>query len=285
MEAAGKLYLEHPSKTDKFTLWGIGDIHKGAPGCDWDGVKRDVKAVAEDPNAIWVGLGDYADFITVKDKRFDPDHLDADAKQHIGNLGEYYMDCVRELFRPIAHKCVGLIYGNHEEKFMYHNEQTNLHQQLCNELGVTNLKYCAIRDLVFMRRKCDGLRIIGSRVANPKQSHKFRCFFHHGSGGSTTPGGKLNRIMKFMSDFPDCDIYMMGHVHDSIGKCMPVIGADADCKRLVARNKIGVICGSYLKTYTQGVTSYGEKKGYSPTKLGPSKVFIKPFTRELSGEI
>lgn len=286
MEAAGKTYIEHPSSTDSFTLWGIGDIHKGAPGCEWDRVKRDVKKIEDDPHSFWVGLGDYADFITVKDKRFDADHLDNEAKLNIGRLGNYYMETIRDLFQPITHKCIGLIYGNHEEKFMIHNEQADLHGWLCTELGVPNLKYCAIKDLVFVRRKCKSPKIIEERGnINESTARSFRCFFHHGAGGSVTPGGKLKKLLDFMSMFPDCDIYMVGHTHESIGKRMPVISVDQTCTKLVERQKIGTICGSYLKTYTQGKTSYGEKKAYAPTSLGPSRVFIHPETRELRGEI
>jgi hypothetical protein len=46
-----------------------------------------------------------------------------------------------------------------------------------------------------------------------------------------------------------------------------------------------VISGSYLKTYAQGVTSYGEQKGYEPTTLGAAWVAIKPQTRDIWGRV
>ena len=44
MEAAGKRYLLHPSRSDVFTLWAVGDIHLGNPGCDRKRCRRDLTA-------------------------------------------------------------------------------------------------------------------------------------------------------------------------------------------------------------------------------------------------
>ena len=116
------------------------------------------------------------------------------------------------------------------------------------------------------------------------KSQKFRFFVHHGAGFAVTPGGKLNRLIRFMNYF-DADIFMLGHVHDQIGRREVSIGANADCSKLVTRTKLGVISGSYLKTYEEGVTTYGEQRGYSPTVLGSAVVTIVPDKRTVRGEI
>ena len=54
------------------------------------------------------------------------------------------------------------------------------------------------------------------------------------------------------------------------------MGVDTTGKNFATRTKLGVISGGYLKTYTEDVTTYGEKRGYSPTVLGASQVFIRP---------
>jgi hypothetical protein len=48
---------------------------------------------------------------------------------------------------------------------------------------------------------------------------------------------------------------------------------------------VGVISGSYLKTYAQGVTTYGEQKGYEPTSLGAAWVQIHPESRRLEAPV
>jgi hypothetical protein len=122
----------------------------------------------------------------------------------------------------------------------------------------------------------------------PKSKHAgsntFRVWCHHGAGAAQTKGGKINRLVSFMRNF-DADIFFMGHVHDQMGARIQVLTADNDCTRLRNRQKVGVISGSYLKTYDQGVTSYGEQKGYEPTTLGAAWVAIQPWHREIWGRI
>jgi len=76
-----------------------------------------------------------------------------------------------------------------------------------------------------------------------------------------------------------------GHVHDQEGVRIVTIGADQTCTRLVQRHRLGVISGSYLKTYAAGVTTYGEQRGYAPTTLGAATVEINPDKGTFKGEI
>jgi hypothetical protein len=115
-------------------------------------------------------------------------------------------------------------------------------------------------------------------------SQTFRIYGHHGSGGAATPGGKLNRLLRFMNDF-DADIYAIGHVHDVVVKSWPRIGANNACDKLIEIPRIGIVTGSYLRTYTQGSTGYGEVKGYSPVPLGAVAVEIEPHTRKMGARI
>jgi hypothetical protein len=61
-----------------------------------------------------------------------------------------------------------------------------------------------------------------------------------------------------------------------------MLGADAACTKLVQFERLGMVAGSYLKTYQQGTTTYGEQRGYRPTSLGPAVAHINPEARELS---
>ena len=116
------------------------------------------------------------------------------------------------------------------------------------------------------------------------QTSTFRFFVHHGAGFAMTKAGKLKRLMDFMTSF-EADIYMTGHVHDQEGVRVITVGADQHCRKLTQKHKLGVISGSYLKTYAPGVTTYGEQRGYSPTTLGAATVEIDPDKRKFKGEI
>lgn len=289
MEASGKRYIPYTSCNDVFTLWGLGDLHLGNPGCDLSRIKRDIKEIEEDPFSIWVGLGDYGDYIQPSDKRFSADSLDDEAKLNLGRLGMHYMERARDLFMPIRHKCLGLILGNHEDKYFRQSNWEDGHSWLCQELEVKNLRYSALMDVVFLRGRTAFEKVLYSRSeANLKsvksEGSKFRLYCHHGSGGAATPSGKLNALIRHMNNF-EADVYMMGHVHQCTGQKLVRLGADDGCKKLVEYSRIGAICGSYLKTYKEGHTGYGEIKGYSPTALGPAKIRITPYKRELHAEI
>ncbi len=276
MEAAGRRYIQHPSRKDEISVWAVGDIHLGNPGCDEKRCKRDIAAIKDDPNSFWIGLGDNADYISPNDKRFSADHLDDGAKLNIGRLGAYYRERVRDLFMPIKDKCLGLLLGNHEQKYFQDNNQEDGHGWLCVELGVPNLQYCALFDLVFVRKACKVPKLLPSAPAyGNTTSHTWRLYCHHGSGSSSTPGGKLNTLIKHMN-FAEADIYLLGHMHDQKGQRMVRLGANADCTHLEERVSLGCISGSYLRTYQQGKTGYGEVKGYAPTTLGACRLRFRP---------
>ncbi len=287
MQAAGKRWITYPSRCDKFRLWNIADIHLGNCGTERKHLMRDIAAIRDDPYSLWIGGGDYADYIGIKDKRFDPSVLDNDIMvSDLGQLGYVLTKRVKELFEPIKDKCLGLAFGNHEDKYQKTQEQMQLHQWLCTELGVANLGYSAFLDAVFVRSRCSGPTIQPKPPARTVSSSTaaYRIFVHHGTGGATTPGGKLNRLLKFMHDFR-ADIYFVGHVHDALSKRLPRIGADATCTEIVEHDSIGVVAGSYLRTYTQGITGYGEIKGYSPVPLGATYVEITPDRREMHARV
>jgi len=286
MEASGKRYIVHGSKTDEFRIWNLADLHLMSAACAEEKLQADIDAIHDDPHSFWLGGGDYAECISYKDKRFDPDSVDRKVTvQELGEIAKAGYERVRDLFAPIKHKCLGLLMGNHEKTLELHTQQSDRTIWLCNELGVPNLRYCAMFDLIFARRT--GVRQPKLRFEPTEgraDSRTFRVFCHHGAGFATTPGGKLNKLIQFMNSF-DADMYFCGHVHDQVGRRQVDVAANDDCTKLQERVRLGVISGSYLKTYSQGITTYAEQRGYAPVTLGAAFVKIKPYTRELRGEI
>jgi hypothetical protein len=299
MQAAGRRYIWHSSRTDTFKLVYFSDIHLLAKACAEKEVLRTQQEILNDPFTFWIGGGDYAEFIGFGDtKRFDPDAVSERVTvKDLGRLGKVSYEQVRDLFAPIKSKCLGLIVGNHEQQYMRRLQQEDLHGWLCTELGVADLGYSCFMDVVFQRARIGAgtgghigaemlpaLRDRSLPKANHAGSETFRVWCHHGAGAAQTKGGKINRLTSFMRNF-DADIFFMGHVHDQMGARLQVLEANADCTKLTNRTKIGVVSGSYLKTYAQGVTSYGEMKGYEPTTLGAAHVQIRPDTREVWGRV
>ena len=286
MEAAGKRWIVHGSRSNEFTIWNLSDLHLMSRACAEEQIAADIEAIRSDPCAFWLGGGDYCEFIGPLDKRFDADSVaEWVSVKDLGNIGEAGIRHAAKLFQPIKHKCLGLLTGNHEKAYEHRTEHEGMHGWLCMELGVPNLQYSAIMDVVFCRKT--GVKAPYLSADPPGaggDAVRFRVFCHHGAGFASTPGGKLNKLIQFMQSF-EADIFFCGHVHDKVGRREPSMGVDDDCKKLVARERLGVISGSYLKTYAQGVTTYGEQRGYRPVSLGAAWVKVSPSTGKMNAEI
>ena len=292
MQAAGKRYVWHASRSDTFKLVYFSDLHWLAKACAEKEVLRTRDEILNDPFTFWIGGGDYGEFIGFGDaKRFDPDAVSERVSvKDLGRLGKVTYTQIRDLFAPIKGKCLGLIVGNHEQQYMRRQQQEDLHGWLCTELGVADLGYSCFMDVVFQQTRgtAKGVtptlqpRSVGK--AYHAGSETFRIWCHHGAGAAQTKGGKINRLVSFMRNF-DADIYFIGHVHDAMGARLTPLIASADCTKIQHRTKLGLVSGSYLKTYSQGVTTYGEMKGYEPVTLGAAVAHIRPDTREVWGKI
>jgi hypothetical protein len=236
-------------------LFCIGDIHAGTIHCVEDAIKRKVEEVADTPNARWIGTGDYAEWITPKDKRFDPSLKSIADWVEPDNLGHSQTIWLTKLFEPIKKKCIGLLYGNHENSIRVYNHE-NVQQNLCDALEVDNLGYSCFIRFHFNRD-------------NSNEKHMITGAFTHGSSGAITEGAKLMALMRWMKSM-DADIYGYAHLHDYLEKSLSritVVDKD-DSSKIKSKVSYGVTTGSWFRTYTQGImASYGEQKCYPPTEI------------------
>lgn len=251
------IVIPYKSSNADFKLFCLGDIHAGTVHCVEDEVKAKVAQIAKAKNAYWIGMGDYAEFITPRDKRFDPSQRSIAEWVKTDNIGHCQEEWVYELFKPIKKKCIGLLYGNHENSIRVYNSE-NVQQNICDRLEVDNLGFsCFIR--LFFRRE------------NSNETHIVKGAFTHGSGFAITKGAKLNKLRRFMNDF-EAHIYGYAHMHDLIRDEKPYMtttNQSFEQSKIKAVESVGSVTGSWFRTYTQGViASYGEQKAYPPTVIG-----------------
>jgi len=288
MEAAGIRHIYHPSRSDRLTIFCLADWHLLNKACARKRLTQDIEKIRVDPYAFWVGGGDYAEYISPTDPRFDATCFSDDlSPSDLGSLGMKSGEIVRDMMKPIKHKCLGLALGNHEKKFQTKNQHEWLHGYVCDQLGVTNLEYSALFDVCFVRNpRCKKPRLLPPDTLPRTSLSRWtrRIYIHHGAGGAQTPGGKLNKLAQFMQRF-DADVYFVAHMHDQKGQRLVTIGANPKCTKLVEHERLGIITGSYLRTYAQGVTTYGEVKGYAPVCLGAAWVSFCPDKQTMHGEV
>jgi hypothetical protein len=249
--------IKYKQSSSKKNLYALGDIHCGTIHCVEDEVKAKVAEISKDKDGLWIGMGDYGEFITPRDKRWDGSQKAIAEWLEPDNIARNQTDWIVKLFKPIKDKCVGLLYGNHEESMRRFNHD-NVHQNICDDLGVKNLGYsCFIR--LFFRRE------------NSNESHLIKGCFTHGSGAAITEGAKINRLIRWMLA-NDAHLYGYGHMHDIITKTKPYLALNDKSfgqSSIIARESVGAVTGSWFRTYTQGITaSYGEIKSFPPTTIG-----------------
>jgi len=242
---------------DTWILVPLGDIHLGHRNVEFTILEKVLEFIKETPNCLWLGMGDYADAITVKDRRFDLNAVDPDYP----TPDKQYRK-IRELFEPIKDKCLGLLDGNHD--YLHWREHNhNYVDSLAYDLGVPYLTMDAYIRLSFVRNS-----------GKHKKSNQFNIYAHHGWTGARTIGGKINRIEDLATIFPNLHLYLMGHVH--------LLGAAPPRYQLSVNNKLQVVdhkeyfvfTGSFIRGYMPNAMSYIEAKTYVPTALGSPVITI-----------
>lgn len=259
----------------------IGDIHLGANQCDKKLLRETIESVRTDPNALWIGMGDYGDFHDIRHRFFAASDLDPEIynANNIGNFSRATQDALVDEFEPIKDKCIGLLMGNHEYNFMRRNLESGWMDDFAARLGVQNLGYTAVIHLVYRQAEKTSSGKGKKKASKAKREEvKYTIFAVHGAGASGSVSGKKKRLQKYMDEvFVGADIYLMGHVHLLDYTLDTKLTTNEAGTEIVPLPRLGVITGTYLRTFSDSaLPGYGEMKGYAPTALGSPTVSITP---------
>lgn len=235
----------------------IFDVHLGSTSCDETAFKKYL--ADSDESTYFIGGGDLLDSIICSDtKRYTKSN---DATE--GNdIIDQQIEKMYNLLEPYKEKIIGLTLGNHENTIIkYHG--TNPIKRLCKMLDVKFLGYSSLVRLILSENGSRGRTVI------------FRI--HHGwGGGARTIGADLTKFSKDTSYY-DADIFLYGHVHKNQSDEIPRLGLAGD--KLIARPKVIVLCGTFLKTLSDDEEpTYSELSGYPPVAIGCSTILIRPNT-------
>ena len=252
---------------DKFPLYPLGDMHLGVIHCDENLLEAKVDEIKRQENALWIGMGDYADLIVPSDfKRWEGKILASWMKDHMDNIGPTQVRKVDEILAPIWNKCIGLIEGGHDDSIRRYN-----HYDFMSELLLlANKKYkvpyggvsCLIR-LNFKRK-------------NSNETHDYIIHARHGEGHARTSGARALAVLRLAQVFINANITLMGHLHGQESPDIP--------ERLILKSgkiksfeTIATMTGAWLKAYMQGVPPcYLERWGSPPSTLGCPRIIIIP---------
>ncbi len=240
-------------------LYFLGDIHCGTIAHCEDNLDDAIETIHDDKNALWIGPGDNGEFIVPDDPRWQQEMLAPWLRDVEDDIAYWQAKYIVRKFKSIKDKCLGLSWGNHEEQYRRH-KSGNVHTHICEELGVKNLGFSSFLDLIFKRE-------------SSKEHHLIRICGTHGSSNAITSSGKQNILTRWMNQ-NNAHIYWYGHMHDILHKSKEFLDV-SQTHKIISRESLGVVTGSFYKAYLQGVTAtYAEKRNYPPNKIGYPMVKI-----------
>lgn len=278
MEPTGLRIITYPKKDQIFKLYDLADIHWVNAGCAKEHFRDDIKKIVSEDNALVAIPGDYCDWISPSDPRFDAEAIDESLSiRDLTRLSAKISSGIIEELRPIASKCLGLGMGNHEWQYMKRRSEMQVHEIICQELGVPNLMYSAWMNLIFVHNpRAKRITMKYSNMVPPHYENYLKVMTHHGKGAANTVGGKINSLRDLVDLAHDASIVMTGHLHESAVKPFVRMTTDFAVTGLQNRICFGMATGSYLRNYVPGMVSWPETRGFRLTTLGCVYVTYSP---------
>jgi predicted phosphodiesterase len=261
------------SRGDTWTIVPLGDIHIGSVACDEALLQEAITRIRHDDRALWIGMGDYCEWINVKDKRFDYGTL---AKwidiSDIGDLAKAQRDRLLDLLRPIADKCLGMIKGNHEDTIQRWTER-DVYAGLVAEIKDAG----GFEPDYQLGLGWNGwLSLHFYRASTRNRGTWLKIYCHHGNVGGRLRGAKALRMERALWA-RNADLIIYGHSHNA--DAMSVTTEDIDNKgNLLTPVRKGMYSGTFLRTTNEdGPATYAERREYYPIPaIGGPVVQLQP---------
>lgn len=252
-------------RPDIFYLYPFFDPHLGAVESAEKALEKKVTECANRGKyGLALGGGDWHDSITSKDKRWRTNGIADWVEKR--NIIDSQRRRSTEIFKPLADEgqLIGVGTGNHEEE-IHRRHDDDLIRNVCRDLKVPYAGYQCYYVLKFVR--------------TGKQTHEIIIHSWHGAGSAQTEGARLMRLVRLVNEI-EADIYLMGHLHAMTSHTPDRL----ICRKGRVRSikLAATICGSWLKTYNQPDEgeiqdpTYGEEKGYKPSRIGMPIIRITP---------
>lgn len=230
-----------------FTIYPVGDMHAEKFHFDEKRFRNYTNLIAEDPNAIWVFVGDAIEGRTPGSRYYDPDVVRPEFKN-----SDYYFQIqsfLGDLFEPLRGRPGVVLQGNHDE----YQEWSGFSKWLAVTAGA---KYLG------------GEGLFRLNVSMPNKTRSLVGYARHIIGGGKRPGSKVNNA-EDLALVADADFYVAGHIHDGFARVSGryTLPRRGDLK-LVHKPSAKIIAPSFLHDRLENVNDYAAKKGLAPTDQG-----------------
>lgn len=190
--------VDHTIKAKEGYIVPVGDIHAGAHGVRWKELDRQIKTIKEHDAARVILLGDI----------FECNYPGSKSDVYGEMSPKEASDTMIDKLAPIKKKIIAAVVGNHEARSERITD-TNPLRHLCDILSIP---YCGASSIIRV--------VVGSQTYNIHATH--------GTGGASTPGGKMMRLLRSANAYPTADVYLMGHLHQIITSRKEYYDANGD---------------------------------------------------------
>lgn len=267
--------FELKSRDDEFIVVPVGDVHLGHAATDEVRLGNTFDYIAKTPNAHWIGMGDYGDFVSRSDKRrFSVGALAPWIELgHVTDVVRVQRDRFLSMSKPVAKKCLGFVEGNHEREVAKHYDRDVYAEMVeaLNEAGqhanTLKLGYTGWINLVFRRE-------VGGPSTRKGGTSTIQIKVHHGYGGGKSAGGKATNLQRLLHTC-SADIVIVGHTHDV--RWQPEGYEEFSRGKVIHTTRHGIVSGTYLRsTLPDGSPTYAEEAQYPPLGLADIKLVLRP---------
>lgn len=231
-------------------LYPLACLHIGAAQSDITFIEQHLERIKNDPNGRWIYMGDGGECVTKYSKGDIYGQLMSPQAQ---------MNMLTDLLKPIAHKGLFGVRGNHGGR-IYKETGLSFDHNLCTILGIPYMGVATFANIVVNRSSYDG-------------------YFHHGIDSGVTLSAKISKAEQF-GRFINADMIVTAHSHVAM-ELQPAALQQCDNpnRKVQTLMRHQYICGSAYDSRT----GYAEARGYPP--LLPSFIVIELDGRIISGKL
>lgn len=253
--------IDLSEKFSEIEIMPVADNHWSDPNSDHDAIMEDIAYIHDHDNVFAVLNGDLLDCAIASSV--------GDTYGSLLSPMDELRECVK-LFKPIAHKCICIVPGNHERRH-YKTNGIDLTELMCRELGIVD-RYSPTTALLFVRFGALGTHSHGRKVC-------YTIHVSHGSGGGKKEGAKIQRLVD-LSLIVDADIYICGHSH------LPALLVDSFLRPSISNSSITQVDRLYINTSSKlKYGGYGEVFGMKPTSTATPLITLCGTHKEFGGAI
>ena len=239
----------------------VADYHWADPNSDHDKIMEDIAYIRDHDNCFCILNGDLLDCAIAS------------------SVGDTYgaslspMDELRvctELFKPIAHKVLCVVPGNHEARH-YRTNGVDLTEIMCRQLGIED-RYSTTTAILFIR--------FGEQTG--KQHNRkvaYTVYVSHGNSAGRKEGGKIQRLVD-LSAIVDADIYVCGHTH------LPALLKDSFARPNMGNSSVAYGTRLYVNTSAKlNYGGYGASCGFKPACTDTPIIHLSGTHKEMRATI